>query len=145
MWDLYRGQWLGVALPHEVAPARSAFGPDGRHILTWHTRQPVRIWDLDSDRRWTAAVPVPAPPGAISVNAVQYGAGGSMLSLTLAMQSAVVRLWDAEAGTVRGQPIHAQGPLFAAAISPDGRIFLLAGRGRLACGTLRLASRSGRA
>ena len=128
LWDIYRGQWLGVALPHEAAPSRSAFGPDGRHLLTWHSRQPVRAWDLDSDRRWSAAIPVPAPPGAVGGNAIQYGAdGGSVLTLALAQQAVAVRLWDAAAGTVRGQPINTPGPLFAAMTSPDGRTFLLAG------------------
>ena len=128
LWDVYRGQWLGVALPHEAAPSRSAFGPDGRHVLTWHSRQPVRAWDLDSDRRWSAAVPVPAPPGAVRGDAIQYGAdGGSVLTLALAQQAVAVRLWDAAAGTARGQPIDAPGPLPAAATSPDGRTFLLAG------------------
>jgi len=125
LWDRARGRWLGLTLPHEAASARSAFSADGRCILTWDHDRPLRVWDLDSDRHWFAAVPVPrAGPGS---GTVQYALDGdSLLTVTLGFQQRTMQLWDASAGTARGEPFHPPGPVLAAAASPDGRTSLVA-------------------
>jgi serine/threonine protein kinase/WD40 repeat protein/Flp pilus assembly protein TadD len=128
LWDVHRGQWLGVALPHEAAPARAAFSPDGRLVLTWHARQPVRAWDVDPDRRWSAALAAPTPPGATFGWEVRYAPDGrSLLSVAASFQEVTARLWDAEAGTVRGRALHLGAAYSKIATSPDGRSFLIAG------------------
>jgi serine/threonine protein kinase/WD40 repeat protein len=127
LWDRARGQWLGLTLPHDGAPARSAFSPDGRRLLTWDHKQPLRIWDLDTDRRWFAALPAPRVPAG-GTTAVQYAADGhSVLAVASAFQQRTMQLWDAATATARAEPVHAPGALFAAAASPDGRTSLFAG------------------
>jgi serine/threonine protein kinase/WD40 repeat protein/tetratricopeptide (TPR) repeat protein len=127
LWDRYRGQWLGVALPQEAASARAAFSPDGRRALTWDQGRAVRAWDLDYERRWFAAVPVPAPQAgpAFSYRVVQYASDGrSLTSLAQAQSGVSVQLWDAATGTARGEPFLARGSTYMA---PDGRTVLIAG------------------
>jgi serine/threonine protein kinase/WD40 repeat protein len=128
LWDRARGRWLGLTLPHEGTPARSAFSADGRRLLTWDHGRPLRVWDLDRDRRWFAAVPAPRASSDAGSTTAQYAADGhSLLTVAAAFQQRSMQLWDADTGTARGEPVHAPGPVFAAAVSPDGRTSLFAG------------------
>jgi tetratricopeptide (TPR) repeat protein/WD40 repeat protein len=126
LWDLHRGQWLGIALPYEAGPARAAFGPDGRRLLTWDPRRPARVWDLDCDRRWTGAVPVPAPMGGLAARSLLYRPDGSLLTLAVGSQAASMAAWDPGGGAPQGQTIQPGVQIHAAALSPDGRTTLLA-------------------
>jgi serine/threonine protein kinase/WD40 repeat protein len=127
LWDRSRGQWLGLTFSHEAALSRSAFSPDGRRVLTWDHKRPLRVWDLDTDRRWFAALPVPRTAG-LGSNTVQYASDGdSLLTVAAGFQQRSVQLWDAGTGMARGEPVHAPGAVFASAASADGRISLFAG------------------
>jgi serine/threonine protein kinase/WD40 repeat protein/Flp pilus assembly protein TadD len=128
LWDLYRSQWLGLALPHDAEAVRAAFSSDGRRLLTWDTRRPIRVWDLDTDRRWTAVLPVPMPPADFgSRRTLCFRPDGSLLSLAVGQQSATATVWDADARSAASRTMDAGAVVHAAAVSPDGRITLLGG------------------
>jgi serine/threonine protein kinase/WD40 repeat protein/predicted Zn-dependent protease len=128
LWDRFRGQSLGVAFSHEAASVRAAFAPDGRRVLTWDHRRPVRVWDLGAGRRWLAALPVPLPPAGAGPRSAQFDPDGRTLTtLAMAFQvGAAVRRWDADTGAASGPPVDAPGRAVASVISPDGRTTLLA-------------------
>jgi serine/threonine protein kinase/WD40 repeat protein/tetratricopeptide (TPR) repeat protein len=129
LWDRFRGQPVGVALSHEAASVRAAFAADGRHLLTWDQKRPVRVWDLGPERRWLAAVPVPLPPAGTGPRSIQFDPDGRTLtSLAMAFQvGASVRRWDADTGLARGAPTDASARAIAAVVCPDGRTTLVAG------------------
>lgn len=105
---------------HEVHAA--SFNHDGSLFLTV-TDEEVRVWRLENGRPASRILPHPRPAKRMDriqprLWAIFSPDGKSVLS---GGEDGTARLWDAESGAPRGEPLRHDGPVLAMTFSRDGK------------------------
>jgi WD40 repeat protein/serine/threonine protein kinase len=118
--DAVSGQPKGTVLRPKGRVLAGALSPDGQSAVTTGEDGSSWLWDLASGQALTQ-LPHPDPGWALAFSP------DSKTLVTGEWNEA--RLWDAARGTPLRQPLHrhAEGPVFAVAFSPDGRMVLTGG------------------
>jgi WD40 repeat protein len=100
-----------------------AFGPGGRTLLTGSEDKAARLWELPPGRRKVLARPGPLAAMAFTADGRTVATGGGA---RFRGGAGNIRLWDADTGQPRSNPLPQPGPVWAVAVSPD-QTHLLAG------------------
>jgi eukaryotic-like serine/threonine-protein kinase len=129
LWDAASGEALSPPLPHPDEVHVAVFSRDGRRFLTVCDEE-VRVWRLSKEgasneghSRPSILLPHPRPARRIKDIQPRLWAifsPDSKLVLT-GGEDGTARLWDAESGAARGQPLQHDGPVLALDFSRDGK------------------------
>jgi len=132
VWDTAERQPVGRPIRHEGAIVTALFSPDGQTVLTGATDQTAALWNAATGEARGVVLRHPgpvvtaafSPDGRVIVTGCRVAEGKEEPGReTLG----VARLWRSDTGEALGPPLPHQGPVLAAAFSPDGRVALTGG------------------
>lgn len=150
LWDAATGAPLGLPWKHELEIAAAAFSPDSRTVATLDGHGVVRLWKIPDGRLASthrprpvsAALPAaPRPPGAAdsagadeeeALDASNFAYPGSKVGFSadgsrIYSTTGGVHVWDAaKSGRSLGVRIEMEEGVVKAAISPNGKVVLVA-------------------
>ena len=116
LWQAPSGDSLGEPLEHKHLVCSVAFHPDGHAVLTGSYDGTVQLWDVQSNERLGATIPVTKPPAY----AARISPDGS--KILTGSSEGTAQLWNSESGQLLGELIGHTNEVYAAAFSPDGRL-----------------------
>jgi WD40 repeat protein/serine/threonine protein kinase len=125
VWDAATGQPLIPALQHEGPVLRASFSPDGNRVLTAGQDGIARVWDAATAQPLTP--PLQHPGLVLHADFSPDGRRVVTVAWSDASQEGSVRVWDADTGQALSPPVSDRG-IRHAALSPDGRTVVTAGR-----------------
>lgn len=146
LWRLPKGELHQVIETKAGAIRTLAFSPDGKFLASGHEDLAIRLWAIDAQVHlhlqrallghtqtiWSVAFgPLPAAQPEVRPETTDWGENRDETRQLLVTGSSdqTVRVWDAATGhTSPHRVLHgARGPLYAVAISPDGRSVVAGG------------------
>jgi WD40 repeat protein/tetratricopeptide (TPR) repeat protein len=131
VWDAQTGQPLTDALEHSDSVASAEFSPDGKRIVTASQDETARVWDAQTGQLLTGPITygyTASEDGTRlsgGVNAAQFSPDGKQIITTSAYGA---RVWDAQTGQLRAEPMTHRHWVNSAHFSPDGKRIVTASR-----------------
>jgi WD40 repeat protein len=128
LWDVESGKIIKTLEGHQDFVRALAFSPEGRRLASASMDKSIRVWNLDEGKEAlalkpegfvfyadsgpvTAPIRLPATAVAFSPDGKSVATGGA---------DRVVRLWDAETGSLRKEFKGHRNAVTSVAFSPDG-------------------------
>ncbi len=123
VWDADTGRLLRTLAGHRDKVLTLAWSADGSRLASAGLDGVIRLWDAES-----GALFATLPSREICVQAVAFAPDGRLAAVG---EAGVVEVWDPDARRLlRSVPIApGNPPLYAVAVSPDGRTLAAAGLG----------------
>jgi WD40 repeat protein len=118
LWDAATAACRETLAGHEAKVVCVAFAPDGRHLASGDAAGGLRLWDIDTGNSRVLI------GDERCVYGVAFTPAGDLLSCG---EDGEVKVWKPTTGT-RLRCFAAHGPLYAVAVSADGRLVAAAGR-----------------
>ncbi|KAH7926346.1 WD40 repeat-like protein [Leucogyrophana mollusca] len=112
IWNVESGRQDGQPLQHDSSVSWMAISPDGRRIASGIEKKVV-IWDA-----LTREVVHEFNEGGVWMLA--YSSDGRWIATAPIASEREIRLWDADTGRPRREPLKCDGNAFCVAFSPDG-------------------------
>jgi WD40 repeat protein len=128
LWDVTTGKPLSPPRQFYLSVNALAYSPDGRSLLVAGGEVGARLQDSFPRQSCRAALPHRHPVRRIAFSpdgTKVLTAGGDVLK-----DEGEVRLWDAAAGKPLGPARYPPGPIWAAALAPDGKTMATGGLGK---------------
>jgi WD40 repeat protein len=122
VWDLATGRRLAVLPVPSGQVTRLAFAPDGKTLAAATEASSIMLWAVDNGR------PMPASAEKISVKGERLALSPDGKLLVLGGEDGALTLWDIAAADPSAPGPPARRRVTSVAFSPDGRLFLSAGR-----------------
>ena len=114
LWDVAKGEPIGVLLEHDAAVSSAIFSPDGGTVVTATERGAARVWNA------TTGEPIgPSVRHSGAIHALACSPDGKIVMTGSADRTA--RVWNSQTGRQIGRALEHNDSVVAIRLSPDGK------------------------